>query len=201
MTTPGSTPSESAGSAGTPTGSRRGGRGYATKDILTIAVIAAVGGVVGALAVGPWAKFIEGVLGPFGAALNNPFHVFWPTLAALIVRKRGVAFLTSVLYGVIEVLAGSLDGSIVLVFVAVQGIGAEIGLALWHYGKSLAAAATSCGLAGVGCAFLILWVYGGTSFAPGVQVLFILAMAAGDAIIGGLLAWSISRSLGKAINP
>ncbi len=64
---------------------------YTTMDILLIAVIAAVGGVVNAYAVGAWAKFIEGAAGPFGAALDNPFFIFWVIIAVLLIPKPGVA--------------------------------------------------------------------------------------------------------------
>src|SRR5712664_3010275 len=85
---------------------------YTTMDILVIAVIAAVGGVVNAYAVGAWAKFIEAAAGPFGAALDNPFYIFWVIIAALLIPKPGVAIVTSMLAGIIEVLAGPEDGSV-----------------------------------------------------------------------------------------
>src|SRR5919197_4936298 len=90
---------------------------YTTLDILIIAVIAAIGGVVSAYVVGAWAKFIEGAIGPFGAALNNPFFIFWGIVAVLLVPKPGVAVISSGVTGAVEVVAGSLDGSVVLVFV------------------------------------------------------------------------------------
>jgi energy-coupling factor transport system substrate-specific component len=170
---------------------------YTTRDILTIAVLAAVGGVVGALVVGIWAKFIEGAIGPFGAALNNPFHIFWPVLAALIVRKPGVALVGSMLYGVVEMLAGGLDGSIILVFVLFQGIGAELGMLIFRYRRNLASAMVATALAGVGCAVCILYVFGFSTFDVTGQLLFILALAAGDGIVGGLLAWGIARGVAK----
>jgi energy-coupling factor transport system substrate-specific component len=179
----------------TPAGARSGPYRYATLDLLTIAVISAVGGVVSAYVVIPWAKFIEGAIGPFGAALNNGFFILWAILAGLILRKPGIAFVTSMLTGTIELLAGSLDGSIVLVFVAFQGIGMELGLAAFRYRPGLPAAWLSGALGGVGCAVCILYVFGFAQLAVPVQILFIAALALGDAVLGGSLAYAIAKSL------
>src|SRR5581483_6816458 len=125
---------------------------YSTMDILTVAVVSVIGGIVSAYTVGPWAKFIERVLGPYGAALDNPFFIVWYIIVGLLTRKPGLTFISAMLTGLVEVLAGSLDGSIVFVFVALQGIGAEIGLAAFRYRPTLPAALVSGALAGIGCA-------------------------------------------------
>src|SRR5919201_3065842 len=116
---------------------------YSTTDILYVAVVSVIGGILSAYAVGPWAKFIEGVLGPYGAALDNPFFILWYIIVGLLTRKPGLTFITAMLTGLVEVLAGSLDGSIVFVFVALQGIGAELGLLAFRYRPSLQAALVS----------------------------------------------------------
>jgi len=173
-------------------------RGYSTKDILTVAAISAVGGVAGAIVVGPWAKFIEGLLGPFGAALNNPFFIFWATLAGLLIRKPGVALATSCLMTFVEVLAGSMDGSIALIFGLIQGIGLEAGLAIFAYRRHLAAAMASCALGGVGCAITLMYVFGFVRLSGSLQIPLIVTIAVGDGTIGGLLANAIATSLKRA---
>jgi energy-coupling factor transport system substrate-specific component len=171
---------------------------YTTLDILIIAVIAAIGGVVSAYVVGAWAKFIEGAIGPFGAALNNPFFIFWGIVAVLLVPKPGVALISSVLTGAVEVVAGSLDGSIVLVFVFLQGLGVEIGFLALGYARSLPAAVLGGALAGIGCAISLTAVFGFTKLDPVVLVVFYAAMAVADGLIGGILAWAIAQGVGRA---
>ena len=171
---------------------------YTTLDILIIAVIAAIGGVVSAYVVGAWAKFIEGAIGPFGAALNNPFFIFWGIVAVLLVPKPGVALISSVLTGAVEVVAGSLDGSIVLVFVFLQGLGVEIGFLALGYARSLPAAVLGGALAGIGCAISLTAVFGFTKLDPVVLVVFYAAMAVADGLIGGILAWVIAQGVGRA---
>ncbi|MGI9951691.1 ECF transporter S component [Moorellaceae bacterium AZ2] len=171
---------------------------YSTMDLLIIAVIAAVGGVVSAYVVGPWAKFIEGALGPFGAALDNPFFTFWGIVAGLLIGKPGVAFIASMLTGLIEVLAGSLDGSVVFVFVALQGLGAEIGLGLFRYRPVVWSALISGALAGVGCSITMLYVFGFVKLGPTIQLLYILTMGATGLIIAGGLSYLIMQGLMRA---
>ncbi len=174
-------------------------KGYriSTSDILTIAVVAAVGGVVGAYVIGIWAKFIEGVLGPFGAALDNAFYIFFYILIGLMTRKPFLTFIGGMLTGTIEVLAGSLDGSIVLVFTLLQALGAELGFLILQYRPSLITAMLSGALTGIGCAIALTFVFGFTVLPAGTMILFYLAMALGDAVLGGGLAWLIYKGLLK----
>jgi energy-coupling factor transport system substrate-specific component len=172
-------------------------KGYrvSTMDILLIAVVAAVGGVVSAVAVVPWAKFIEGVLGPFGAALDNPFFIFWYIIVGLLTRRPGLTFVAGMLTGLVEVLAGSLDGSIVFVFVAFQALGAELGLLAFRYKPSIWAAFLAGALAGIGCAICLTFVFGFVVLPAGSLILLYLALALGDGIIGGGLAWLIVKGV------
>jgi energy-coupling factor transport system substrate-specific component len=171
---------------------------YTTLDILIIAVIAAIGGVVSAYVVGAWAKFIEGAMGPFGAALNNPFFIFWGIVAVLLVPKPGVAIISSLLTGIVEVVAGSLDGSIVLVFTFLQGVGVELGFLAFRYARSLQAAILGGALAGIGCAICLTLVFGFTKLDPVLLVAFFAALAIADGLIGGILAWVIAQGVGRA---
>lgn len=174
---------------------KKGGYRVTTMDILLIAVVGAVGGVVSAYVVLPWAKFIEGAIGPFGAALDNPFFITWYVIVGLLTRKPILTWVAAMVTGTIEVLAGSLDGSIVLVFVALQGLGAELGLALFRYRPSLPAALVSGALAGIGCAIPLTIIFGFVVLPPVTLALLFLALAAGDAILGGGLAWVIAKAI------
>jgi energy-coupling factor transport system substrate-specific component len=171
---------------------------YTTLDILIIAVVSAIGGVFNAYITGAWAKFIEGAIGPFGAALDNPIYIFWIIIVALLIPKPGVALATGLLATLVEVIAGSEDGSIVLVFGLLQGVGAELGFLLFRYNRSLAAALVAGALTGIGCAIGLTFVFGFFTFSGLVIVPFFVAMAVGDGIIGGLLGYVIARGVMRA---
>jgi energy-coupling factor transport system substrate-specific component len=181
--------------AGSRTNRGTGGYRYRTADILLVGAIAAVGGVVSAYVIVPWAKFIEGLLGPFGAVFDNPFFIFWAIVAALLIRKPGVGVVTSVLTGAVEVLVGSADGSIVLIVTLLQGLGVELGFLLFRYRATLPAAIAAGAGAGLGASIALLYVFGFFQLATAVQIPFIIALMAGDAIIGGLLAWAIAQGV------
>jgi energy-coupling factor transport system substrate-specific component len=171
---------------------------YTTLDILIMAVIAAVGGVVNAYVVGAWAKFIEGAAGPLGAALDNPFFIFWVIVAVLLIPKPGVAIITSMLAGIVEVVAGSLDGSIVLVFTLLQGVGVELGFLVFRYARTLQAAWLGGALCGIGCAICLTFIFGFDKLDPAGLIGLFVALALGDALIGGTLAWVIAQGVGRA---
>jgi energy-coupling factor transport system permease protein len=171
---------------------------YTTLDILLIAVIAAIGGVVNAYVVGAWAKFIEGAIGPFGAALDNPFYIFWVIIAVLLVPKPGVAVVASMLAGIVEVVAGSEDGSIVLVFTLLQGVGIELGFLVFRYARTIQSALLGGALCGIGCAICLTFVFGFDTLAPVPLILLFIAMAVGDALIGGILGYVIAQGVNRA---
>jgi energy-coupling factor transport system permease protein len=171
---------------------------YTTLDILIIAVIAAIGGVVNAYATGAWAKFIEGAIGPFGAALDNPFYIFWVIIAVLLVPKPGVAIVASMLAGIVEVVAGSEDGSIVLVFTLLQGVGIELGFLAFRYARSLPAALLGGALCGIGCSICLTFVFGFDKLDAGPLVALFAAIAICDAVIGGLLGYAIAQGVARA---
>ena len=154
--------------------------------------------VFNAYVTGAWAKFIEGAIGPFGAALDNPIYIFWIIIVALLIPKPGVALVTGLLATLVEVIAGSEDGSIVLVFGLLQGAGAELGFLLFRYHRSVMAAVVAGALTGVGCAIGLTFVFGFFTFAGAAIIPFFIAMAIGDGLIGGLLGWVIARGVNRA---
>lgn len=168
---------------------------YTTLNILTMAVVAAVGGVVSAWLILPVGRVIEGALGPFGTAITNPPLSFWGVLIGVLIARPGSALLGSFLTGVVEVLAGSLDGSIVLVFVAVQGVGAELGMAMFRYKRPQIAGFVACGLAAAFGGIVTLYVFGFVELDPLIQVVFLTSRFVGGVVIGGLLTYAISAGL------
>jgi len=101
----------------------RGGQVLTTRDLVTIAILSALGGVMSAY-VGYLANLFNAFVGvPFGAGqFLAGLHVFWILLARGITRKLGTGTLTGLLKGVVELLAGSVHGIMVVMVSLVEGV-------------------------------------------------------------------------------
>ena len=95
----------------------------ATRDLVTIAILSALGGVMSAY-VGYLANLFNAFVGvPFGAGqFLAGLHVFWILLARGITRKLGTGTMTGLLKGVVELLAGGVHGIIVVFVSLIEGV-------------------------------------------------------------------------------
>ena len=94
-----------------------------TTDLVTIAVLSALGGVLSTY-VGYLANLVNDFVGtPFGAGqFLAGLHVFWLVLARCVTRKTGSGTLAGVLKGLVEMLSGSIHGVIVVLISGVEGV-------------------------------------------------------------------------------
>ncbi len=82
---------------------------YTTRDIVIIAVIAAIAGVVNAGVGNIW-SLVNSSLGPLGGALLQGAFMWAYILAMWLVRKPGAALLVGVIESSVEVLLGNPAG-------------------------------------------------------------------------------------------
>lgn len=130
-------------------------------DIVVAAIIAVASGVIfwgwDIVCAAPLAIF--GAVTPGFEGLLNAFWLFAGPLAAIIVRKPGVALFAETLAAALELTMGNqwgVGGSLIVGIM--QGIGAEIGFAIFAYKKwNMLTTAVSGALAGVGCG-IYYWV-------------------------------------------
>jgi energy-coupling factor transport system substrate-specific component len=96
---------------------------FTTKDLVTIALISALGGVLSTY-VGYLGNMMNHIVGvPFGAGqFMAGLHVVWIVLALGITRKKGAATATGLLKGIIELFMGSTHGIVIVVVSLVQGL-------------------------------------------------------------------------------
>lgn len=122
------------------------------KDILMVAINAVLFGVVYLGAVYGGAA-LTGVLTPMGIGILGYefFYGIWFMAAIFttyVIRKPGVGVIAEMLAALLEVLMGNFFGPIVFISGFLQGIGSEIGFALFKYKKytiqSTFLAATGC---------------------------------------------------------
>lgn len=130
-------------------------------DIVVAAIIAVASGVIfwgwDIVCAAPLAIF--GAVTPGFEGLLNAFWLFAGPLAAIIVRKPGAALFAETLAAALELTMGNqwgVGGSLIVGIM--QGIGAEIGFAIFAYKKwNMLTTAVSGALAGVGCG-IYYWI-------------------------------------------
>ncbi|MEW5748330.1 MAG: ECF transporter S component [Candidatus Thermoplasmatota archaeon] len=96
---------------------------FTTKDLVTIALLSALGGVLSTY-IGYLGNMVNHIIGvPFGAGqFMAGLHVIWIMLALGITRKKGAATATGLLKGVIELFMGSTHGIVIVAVSLVQGL-------------------------------------------------------------------------------
>jgi len=166
---------------------------YTTRDILIIAVLAAIGGVAKVF-IAQGFVLVAG-FGPYGSAIWSALFFIWPIIAAFIVRKPGAATISMVLGGVIELLAGSPIGVISLYSNFVEGLAADLAFMGWKYLKFGFLQHVVAGFVQPIGGFLITYFFfsfGNLGFGP--FVAFVLVSLLGG-VIGGLIAFAINKGL------
>jgi len=165
-----------------------------TKDIVTIAILASLGGALSTF-VGYLGNLINLALGvPFGAGqFMAGLHVFWLVLIRVIVPKRGIGTAGGLLKGMIEMFTGSTHGIVIVIVSLIQGIIVDIGASvagtsdnlngnsrfIWWIGAGFSSA--------VNVIVLQLFYFTGAPFLY-IFVISILAFCSGI-IFAGYFAW------------
>lgn len=166
---------------------------YTTRDILIIAVLAAIGGVAKIFIAQGFV--LVAAFGPYGSAIWSALFFIWPIIAAFVVRKPGAATISMVLGGLIELLAGSPIGVIVLYSNLVEGLGGDIGFLLWRYRKyGLLQHVVAGLLQPIGGLFITYFFFGFASLGTTPFILYVIVSLIGGAI-GGLLGYAINKGL------
>ena len=165
-------------------------------DIVIAAVFGVVAGVIffaGGLAYIP----LSAILGvtPGLEGLTAGFWLFGPVLGGLIIRKPGAAIFVSLVGAVVEVALGSSWGTMNLWIALVQGIGAEIGFAIFGYKSSrLFAAIVAGALAGLANAAVCLPLYYAGVAAP-VLAIYTLSAVVSGFVLAGVLSFVVAKAL------
>ena len=172
---------------------------WRTVDIIVTAVLGVAFGVVFwawnlfGTVVGPALGFFA----PVAAILNGVFLI--PGVAAgLLIRRPGAAIFASTLAATVSLLIGSPYGAIIILYGAVQGLGAELGFALTGYRRfGLPVAIVAAITAGLSTSILDLSIYYSTW-----PVLWMLTYAAltvlSSVVLAGIGGWLLVRALGAS---
>ena len=103
------------------------GKYLTTKDLVTIALLSALGGVLSTY-VGYLGNLMNHMIGvPFGAGqFMAGLHVLWIILAIGITKKKGTGTVTGLIKGIVELFTGSTHGVVIVVVSLIQGVTADV---------------------------------------------------------------------------
>jgi ABC-type thiamin/hydroxymethylpyrimidine transport system permease subunit len=156
---------------------------FTLRDLLMMAALAALGGVVSTYvnAVGDLFQSILGFAGTTQWAAG--LHVLWLTLAVGLTGKQGAGTVTGILKGMVELLSGNTHGLLVVLVDIVAGLLVDLGFLPFRNKDSLPAYSLAGGLAAASNVFVFqlfaslpadvlaygaMLLIGGTAFVSGV---------------------------------
>ena len=170
---------------------------FTTRDLLMMAALAALGGVVSTYvnAVGDFMQSIFGFAGTNQWAAG--LHVLWLTLAVGLTRKQGAGTMTGILKGGVELLTGNTHGLMIVLVDVVAGLMVDLGFLPFRRKDSLAAYCVAGGLAAVSNVFVFQLF---ASVPADTLVYWAMLLVAGVALLSGVLFGGVlSRGLVNAL--
>ncbi len=170
---------------------------YSTRDIVILAIIAAIAGVVNTGTGNLW-YLANSSLGPLGGAALQGAFMWAYILVAWLIRKPGAALAVGIIEAAVEILLGNAAGIATLGWGVTQGLGIEIVLAITNYRKydlitAICAGAAASQLGTVWTAILFGWDPGA---ARDVWLALPINLISG-AIISGLVGYYLAQAIGR----
>jgi energy-coupling factor transport system substrate-specific component len=182
-------------------GGLSGLRGFSTLDLVVIAVLGVVFGILNT-PFGVLFQFLQTTFGPAGQALFAPWAISM-VMAGMIVRKPGAALLNGLINGLFQVLSGNPAGLVNMGWGFALGMGVEVGFALFLYVAgnrriSMAGALLGGGIA-TGFSYAVsAIVYNYLASGADVLLWSWLGQAAAGAIESGLVAFILVEGLRRS---
>ena len=170
---------------------------YSTRDIVIIAVIAAIAGVVNTGVGNVW-YLANTTLGPMGGAVLQGAFMWAYILVMWLVRKPGAALLLGLIETAVEILLGNQAGIATLGWGLTQGLGIEIVMAISNYKNYSIWAALAAGAAAsqLGTTWTAVFYGWDPSTANNVWMAIPINLISGM-IFSGLLGYYLARALAR----
>jgi len=169
---------------------------FSTVDLLTMAAIAVVGGLLSAYvwnAVMNVANPIFAFLGPVGWIGASGFYLITPVLFGLLVCRMGAPTLYGVIQGFCEMLFGNPFGVMSIVYAACEGLGVDLGMAAFRYKPSLMSAMLAGAIGDLIVDEIYIFVFGLQS--PFTIIVGGITAIISGAVLGGGIAYLIAIAL------
>jgi energy-coupling factor transport system substrate-specific component len=170
---------------------------FSTRDLLMMAALAALGGVVSTYvnAIGDFFQSILGFAGTTQWAAG--LHVLWLTLAVGLTGKQGAGTITGLLKGGVELLTGNTHGLLVVLVDIVAGLLVDLGFLPFRKKDAILAYCLAGGLASASNVFVFQLF---ASVPADTLAYWALLLIAGVAFLSGVLfAGLLSRGLLNAL--
>jgi energy-coupling factor transport system substrate-specific component len=122
--------------------------------------------------------------------------LFAGVLGGLVIRKPGAALYTEIVAAVVSMAVGTQWGFTTLLWGVVEGVGAELGFALFLYANfRLLPALVSGALAGVAAAVLDTSFSSIAAYEFGPRAIYFVSAVVSGILIAGLVSWLLVRAL------
>lgn len=166
---------------------------FSTRDLLMMAALAALGGVVSTY-VNAIGDFFQSILGFAGTAQwAAGLHILWLTLAVGLTRKQGAGTITGILKGAVELLTGNTHGLLILLVDLVAGLLVDLGFFPFRNKDSLPAYCLAGGLAAASNVFVFQLF---ASLPADLLAFGVMFLVGGMALLSGVLFGGVlSRAL------
>jgi len=190
-------PSATFGTTSSTAATRRNYR-WRVVDIVVASVIGVASGVIfwaWGLAWSPLSSLLAFAPGLGGLLAGG--WLFAGVLGGLIIRKPGAALYTEVIAAVVSMLIGTQWGFATLIWGVLQGLGAEIVLALFFYANYRLGVAL---LAGAGAGLAVALLDTTISYAAldlGFKTVYFVTAVLSGTVLAGLLSWLAVRGLAR----
>lgn len=172
-------------------------RTWRVVDIVVASVIGVAAGVVFWLWGQAWPA-LDSVLSftPGLSGLLAGGWLFAGVLGGLVIRKPGAALYAEVVAATVSMLVGTQWGFTTFIWGLVQGIGAELGFALFAYANwRLLGALASGGLAGIAVAVLDTNFSSVAALAFEARAVYFVSAVVSGLVLAGVVSWVLTKAL------
>jgi len=170
---------------------------YSTRDIVILAVIAAIAAVVNTGTGNVW-YLANSSLGPMGGALLQGAFMWAYVLAMWLVRRPGAALALGIIEAAVEILLGNASGVGTLGWGISQGLAIEVVMAIAMYSKfdfvaAICAGAASSQFGTVWTAILFGW---DPAYAKDIWIAVPINIISG-VILSGVIGYLLAQAIGR----
>jgi len=170
---------------------------YTTRDIVILAVIAAIAGVINTGMGNVW-YLANSSLGPLGGALLQGAFMWAYVLVVWLVRKPGAALLLGIIEASVEILLGNAAGVGTLGWGISQGLAIEVVMAMSNYSHydivtAICAGAAASQFGTIWTSVLFGW---DPAYAKDVWMAIPINLISG-AVFSGLIGYWLAKAIGK----
>ena len=175
-------------------------RRWRTIDLLTCAFVGVAFGVAywaWDLVYGVPSDALTLIFPPLVGLAGGPW-LMAGVVGGLVVRRPGAAVFAELVAATVEALIGNKWGAATVISGLLQGLGAEIGFAIFAYASYRLGTAIVAGALAAPLEALYEWYAYWTDWGMGYKVAYLVFLTISGAVVAGGLGWLLTRGLARA---